>query len=54
MILSSVAASVRRPVERLALRSEVWPWNVRVGENSPNLWPTISSVTITGMCFWPL
>ena len=26
----------------------------RVGENSPSLWPTMSSVTSTGMCFWPL
>src|SRR5665648_285419 len=37
-----------------ALRSATWPWNVRVGENSPNLCPTMSSVTRTGMCFWPL
>lgn len=27
---------------------------VLVGENSPNLWPTISSVTKTGICFLPL
>src|SRR6185312_10536162 len=32
----------------------LWPWNVRVGENSPSLWPTMSSVTSTGMCFLPL
>ena len=25
-----------------------WPWKVRVGENSPSLWPTMSSVTSTG------
>src|SRR6185312_15807404 len=31
-----------------------WPWKVRVGENSPSLWPTMSSVTSTGMCFLPL
>ena len=37
-----------------ALRSAAWPWKVRVGANSPNLWPTMSSVTSTGMCFWPL
>jgi len=28
--------------------------NVRVGANSPSLWPTISSVTSTGMCLRPL
>ena len=26
-----------------AFLSAAWPWKVRVGENSPNLWPTISS-----------
>src|SRR6202011_1404553 len=30
-----------------AFLSAVWPWNVRVGENSPNLWPIMSSVTAT-------
>jgi len=40
--------------------ARAWPCDrrvaveVRVGENSPSLWPTISSVTITGMCLWPL
>src|SRR5262245_4955002 len=34
--------------------SPEWPWKVRVGENSPSLWPTISSVTLTGMNFLPL
>src|SRR5207237_1624603 len=41
----------RRP---LVLRS--WPaWNrkVRVGANSPSLWPTIDSVTYTGTCLRP-
>ena len=28
-----------------AFLSPAWPWKVRVGENSPNLWPTMSSVT---------
>ena len=28
-----------------AFLSAAWPWKVRVGENSPNLWPIISSVT---------
>src|SRR5262249_36560806 len=49
-----VLAYAGAPGARLALRSAEWPWNVRVGENSPNLWPTISSVTSTGMCLWPL
>ena len=33
--------------------SPAWPRNVRVGANSPNLWPTISSVTYTGTCLRP-
>src|SRR4051812_46385099 len=33
-----------------ALRSAAWPKNVRVGANSPNLWPIMSSETRTGMC----
>src|SRR3546814_499585 len=37
-----------------AFLSAVWPWKVRVGENSPNLCPTISSVTFTGMNLLPL
>ena len=37
-----------------AFLSAEWPWNVRVGANSPNLWPIISSDTSTGMCLWPL
>ena len=32
----------------------VCPLNVRVGENSPSLWPTMFSVTYTGMNFFPL
>ena len=28
-----------------AFLSAAWPWKVRVGENSPNLWPTMSSET---------
>ena len=39
---------------RFAFLSDEWPWKVRVGENSPSLCPTISSVTSTGMCLWPL
>src|SRR5699024_4668680 len=30
-----------------------WPRNVRVGANSPSLWPTMSSVIYTGTCFLP-
>src|SRR5262249_21579291 len=38
----------------LPLRSPEWPWKVRVGANSPSLWPTAFSVTNTGMNFRPL
>src|SRR5438105_15418765 len=31
-----------------------WPLNVRVGANSPSLWPIICLVTYTGMNFLPL
>ena len=37
-----------------AFLSPAWPWKVRVGENSPNLWPIMFSVTSTGMNLWPL
>src|SRR5262249_27255807 len=37
-----------------ALRSPEWPWKVRVGANSPSLWPTMFSVTKTGKNFLPL
>jgi hypothetical protein len=36
------------------LRSPEWPWKVRVGANSPNLWPTMFSVTKTGTNLRPL
>src|SRR5207302_4891194 len=36
-----------------ALRSPEWPRKVRVGANSPSLWPTICSVTNTGTCLRP-
>src|SRR5207237_9988382 len=35
------------------LRSPEWPRKVRVGANSPSLWPTICSVTKTGTCLRP-
>src|SRR5947207_15724638 len=31
-----------------------WPLNVRVGANSPSLWPTMFSVTNSPMCCLPL
>ena len=34
--------------------SAEWPWKVRVGANSPSLWPTMFSVTNTGMNLRPL
>jgi len=34
--------------------SAEWPMKVRVGANSPSLWPTMFSVTKTGMNFRPL
>ncbi len=37
-----------------AFLSAAWPGKVRVGANSPNLWPTMFSVTSTGRNFWPL
>src|SRR4051794_13697311 len=35
------------------LRSPEWARKVRVGANSPSLWPTICSVTKTGTCLRP-
>src|SRR3954470_12712170 len=37
-----------------AFLSAGWPLKVRVSANSPSLWPTIWSVTYTGMCCLPL
>ena len=34
--------------------SAEWPLKVRVSANSPSLWPTMFSVTYTGMCCLPL
>jgi len=31
-----------------------WPLKMRVALNSPSLWPTMFSVTYTGMNFFPL
>src|SRR5690606_27008934 len=38
----------------LAFLSAAWPGKFRVGANSPNFMPTISSETDSGTCFWPL
>src|ERR687892_131626 len=37
------------------LRSVWWPWvrKIRVGANSPSLWPTIDSVMKIGTCLRP-
>src|SRR5205814_7543757 len=43
-----------RAVPGLTFLSPVWPWKVRVGANSPSLWPTMFSVTNTGMNLRPL
>src|SRR5262249_16747242 len=45
-----------RPSHRRPFTFFSWPaWyrKVRVGENSPNLWPTIDSVMYTGTCLRP-
>ena len=36
-----------------AVLAPTWPVNLRVGANSPSLWPTMSSVTYTGTCLRP-
>ena len=56
-ILLSLARLASPPPASLpcmAFLSPLCEWNVRMGENSPNLWPIMSSVTFTGMNFWPL
>src|SRR6185312_9254455 len=42
------------PAPTRPLRSPEWPWNVRVGANSPSLCPTMFSVTNTGTNLRPL
>src|SRR5580693_996428 len=53
-LLPGAAAAGAGPAETLPLRSPEWPWNVRVGANSPSLCPTMFSVTNTGTNFRPL
>src|SRR5574341_34373 len=38
----------------VSLSLPLWPRKVRVGANSPNLWPTMFSVTKIGTNFLPL
>ena len=42
-----------RHQRRLDRSWPAWYRNVRVGANSPSLWPTIASVTYTGTCLRP-
>src|SRR5271165_705089 len=42
------------PAARSSATFTEWPLKERVGANSPSLWPTICSVTYTGMNFFPL
>src|SRR5699024_1534540 len=37
----------------LVVFAPAWPLKVRVGANSPSLWPTMSSVMYTGTCLRP-
>ena len=51
---SRADASACSSQPRFAFLSAGWPVKVRVGENSPNLCPTMFSVTCTGRNLWPL
>src|SRR5258708_1414504 len=42
------------PLATFPFLSPEWPWNVRVGANSPSLCPTMFSVTNTGTNLRPL
>src|SRR5450432_2163730 len=46
------AGAAPAALSRAALTA--WPLKVRVGANSPSLWPIICSVTYTGINFLPL
>ena len=50
---TSPAAGARRRAP-LTFLSVEWPVNLRVGANSPSRWPTMFSVTYTGMNSLPL
>ena len=54
-ITREIRKTVSSAVAGLAfLSAGVWPKKVLVGENSPSLWPTISSDIVTGINFFPL
>src|SRR5699024_9618207 len=42
-----------QPLPRTFFSWPAWNRNVRVGANSPSLWPTMDSVTYTGTCLRP-
>src|SRR5262245_51960767 len=50
---AAAAGAPGAPGLAATLRSPEWPWKVRVGANSPILWPTMFSVTNTGTNFLP-
>src|SRR6478736_3343597 len=51
---AALGAAPAPPPGAAFLSPGLWPWNVRVGANSPSLWPTMFSVTKTGMNLRPL
>src|SRR5581483_7211945 len=52
--LHAISSLFQCQVAASTLRSPECALNVRVGANSPSLWPTMFSVTSTGMCWRPL
>ena len=52
--LAATSISLSSQPYRLAFLSTMWPRNVRVTANSPNLWPTMSSLIRMGTCWRPL
>src|SRR3546814_19500886 len=48
-LFAGAARGCRLRHQRLPFLSAAWPGKVRVGANSTSLWPTISSLTRTGM-----
>src|SRR5690606_19071642 len=54
LVLTYAAGSLLLAHQRLPLLSAACPGKLRVGANSPSLWPTMSSLTDTGMNFCPL
>src|SRR6185369_463216 len=54
LVVGDAAGSFLLAHYRLPFLSAAWPGKLRVGANSPSLWPTMSSLTDTGMNFIPL